>query len=162
VATRWEGKQIPLDVAEQTAKDFNAMLKQKYQQGKVSGADVSSAHIDDMVVRMLRNEIADKAGVGDLKKRYGALAELEGDIAKRAIVSGRQNKVGLVESMASIESGADIAGAVAMSAFTGNPMWLGLAVRGIGAKAAGSIIKGINSPDANIARMFKNVEKSKK
>jgi hypothetical protein len=46
-----------------------------------------------------------------------------------------------------------------MSAFTGNPMWLGLAVRGLGTKAAGSIIKGINSPDANIARMFKNVEK---
>jgi hypothetical protein len=87
------------------------------------------------------------------------LAELEGDLAKRAIVAGRQNKVGLVDSIASIESGADIAGAVAMSAFTGNPMWLGLAVRGIGAKAAGSIIKGINSPDANIARMFKNVEK---
>jgi hypothetical protein len=112
-----------------------------------------------MVVRMLREEIADKAGIGDLKKRYGALAELEGDLAKRAIVAGRQNKVGLVDSIASIESGADIAGAVAMSAFTGNPMWLGLAVRGIGAKAAGSIIKGINSPDANIARMFKNVEK---
>jgi hypothetical protein len=159
IATRWEGKQVTLDVAEQTAKDFNAMLKQKYQQGKVSGADVSSAHVDDMVVRMLRNEIADKAGVGDLKKRYGALAELEGDLAKRAIVSGRQNKVGLVDSIASIESGADIAGAVAMSAFTGNPMWLGLAVRGIGAKAAGNIIRGINSPDANIARMFKNVEK---
>ena len=159
IAARWEGKQVTLDVAEQTAKDFNAMLKQKYQQGKVSGADVSSAHVDDMVVRMLRNEIADKAGVGDLKKRYGALAELEGDLAKRAIVSGRQNKVGLVDSIASIESGADIAGAVAMSAFTGNPMWLGLAVRGIGAKAAGNIIRGINSPDANIARMFKNVEK---
>jgi hypothetical protein len=159
VATRWEGKQVPLNVAEQTAKDFNAMLKQKYQQGRVSGADISSAHVDDMVVRMLRNEIADKAGVGDLKRRYGALAELEGDIAKRAIVSGRQNPVGLVDSIASIESGADIAGAVAMSAFTGNPMWLGLAVRGIGAKAAGNIIKGINSPDANIARMFKNVEK---
>jgi rare lipoprotein A (peptidoglycan hydrolase) len=159
VATRWEGKQVPLNVAEQTAKDFNAMLKQKYQQGKVSGADVSSAHVDDMVVRMLRNEIADKAGVGDLKRRYGALAELEGDLAKRAIVAGRQNPMGLVESLTSASSGADIASAVAMSAFTGNPMWLGLAVRGIGAKAAGNIIKGINSPDANIARMFKNVEK---
>lgn len=162
VATRWEGKSIPLDVAEQTAKDFNAMLKQKYQQGKISGADISSAHVDDMVVRMLRNEISDKAGVGDLKKRYGALAELENDIAKRAIVSGRQNKVGLVESMASLESGADIAGAVAMSAFTGNPMWMGLAVRGIGAKAAGSIIKNVNRPDANISRMFKNVENLRK
>jgi rare lipoprotein A len=159
MADNLDGRVISLDTAEATAKRFNAMLKEKYHQAKLTGADVSSAHVDDMVLRYLRNEIADKAGVGDFKRRYGALSEFEGDLAKRAIVAGRQNKVGLVDSIASIESGADIAGAVAMSAFTGNPMWLGLAVRGIGAKAAGSIIKGINSPDANISRMFKNVEK---
>lgn len=162
VATRWEGKTIPLDVAEQTAKDFNAMLKQKYQQGKISGADVSSAHVDDMVVRMLRNEIADKAGVGDLKRRYGALAELEGDLAKRAIVAGRQNPVGLVDSIANISSGSDIAGGVMLSIMTGNPAYMGFAAKGIAAKVAGNFIKTANSPDANIAKMFKSVEKLRK
>ncbi len=159
VSTRWEGKQIPLEVAEQTAKDFNAMLKQKYQQGRMSGADVSSAHVDDIVVRMLRNEIADKAGVGDLKKRYGALAELEGDLAKRAIVAGRQNPVGLIESIANISSGSDIAGGVVLSLMTSNPAYMGFAVKGIASKIAGNLIKNANSPDVNIAKMFKNVEK---
>ena len=159
VATRWEGKTIPLEVAEQTAKDFNAMLKQKYQQGKISGADVSSAHVDDIVVRMLRNEIADKAGVGDLKRRYGALAELEGDLAKRAIVAGRQNPIGLVDSIANISSGSDIAGGVMLSIMTQNPAYLGFSAKGLAAKVAGNLIKNANSPDANIARMFKNVEK---
>ncbi len=162
VATRWDGQKIPLEVAEQTAKDFNAMLKQKYQQGKISGADVSSAHVDDMVVRMLRNEIADKAGVGDLKRRYGALAELEGDLAKRVIVAGRQNPIGLIESVANISSGSDIAGGVMLSIMTQNPAYLGFAAKGIAAKVAGNLVKNANSPDANIAKMFKNVEKLRK
>lgn len=159
VASRWEDKVIPLTTAENVAKRFNAMLKQKYQQGKITGADVSSAHVDDMVVRHLRNEIADKAGVADLKARYGALAGLESDLAKRVIVAGRQNPVGLVESMANMQSGADIAGGVALSMATGNPAYMGFALRGIGAKAVGNFIKSANSPDVNIARMFSKIEK---
>lgn len=161
IAERWQGKQIPLEIAEDTAKDFNAMLKQKYMQGKLTGADISSAHIDDIVVRELRNQIADKAGIGDLKRRYGALAELERDLSHRAIVAGRQNKVGLVESAINAESISDVATGITLSTITGNPAYLGFVLRGMGRKVAGNFIKNLNSPDANIERMFKTLERLK-
>jgi hypothetical protein len=65
----------------------------------------------------------------------------------------------LIESVANLETGADIAGGVALASITGNPAFLGIAVRGLGAKATSAVIKSMNSPDANISRMFNTAEK---
>ena len=153
-----ELKYLNLDEADNTLKMLNEDLKAYYRGTSTSGIPRQKA----LAAKMLRDEMDNaitKSGIAqsheyrDLRRRYGALKELEKDVAGRFIVAGRQNPKGFFD-LTDVFSGGLIAEGIltAKKATTAK----GLVMYGI--KKG---IKALNNPDRLIAHTFSVAEKIK-
>lgn len=148
---------IDANTAQDVIKHYNDSLKAFYKNPSYDTA--TNASIDAMIANKFR-EALDKGITGatgeqyqTLKSQYGALSSMEKDVTHRAVVSGRQNPVGLVGSLANLSSGVElVTGLLTMS-----PTKI----------ASAGVIKGIqmylrhlNNPDVGVSKIFSEIEKS--
>lgn len=136
-------------------KTFNESLEAFYRNPTPEYA--SKAAIDAGIVNNLRKQL-DEAVTGltgkeyqQLKNKYGALKEIEKDVAKRAIVDARKNNKGLVD-FADIFSGGDMVNGI----LTMNPA---IFTKGIAQKGITEYFKFLNNPNRIIKKMFEDVDK---
>ena len=143
--------------AQEVIQNYNAELKAYYRNPTPGMA--SNVQIDALIANKFRealdNGIANTTGAEyqSLKNQYGALSSMEKDVAHRATVWGRQNKVGLAANISNVASGAELVRGL----LTGNPVDV----------AIGGTIKGIqlyqkylNNPDVGVSKIFDAINES--
>lgn len=147
-------KMGPIDAktAQDVIQHYNASLKAFYRNPTYDTA--SQAAIDATVANQMRAKL--DAGItgatgeqyGALKSQYGALASMEKDVARRAMVWGRQNAGGsLASNISNFASGAELVrGLVTM-----NPA--DIAVSGT-LKGIQMYMKYLNNPDVGVVKIF--------
>lgn len=147
---------VDAQTAQDIIKHYNESLKAFYRNPGYETA--SQASIDALIANKFR-EALDKgitSATGEayqaLKNKYGSLASMEKDVARRSTVWGRQNKIGFTDNISNIASGAELVKGLA----TLDPVSL----------AAGTTIKGIqlyqkylNNPDVGVAKIFSEIER---
>lgn len=142
-----QGRLNPTQVEDLIA-ELNKSLASTYADKSAKGV----SEVDLSVANALREKLDEAVfnATGEayqpLKNAYGALKAIEKDVGHRALVVARQNQKGLID-MTDIFTGGDLAA----GALTGNPA---LIVRALAGKATKAWYKILNSPDANIMRMF--------
>lgn len=153
-----------LQAGEITARDaqdviqhYNDSLKAFYRNPSYDTA--SKAGIDALIANKLRESLDEgiSGATGEqyqaLKTRYGALSSMEKDVAHRAVVWARQNKVGLGANLSNIASGAELVKGL----LTMNPT--DIAVSGA-IKGIQKYVQYLNNPDVQIAKIFSHLGKS--
>jgi len=151
--------ELPFDAqtTQEVIRNYNAELKAYYRNPTPGLA--SRIQIDAMIANKFRenldNAISSATGkeYQALKNEYGALSSMEKDVTHRNIVWGRQNKVGLVENLANVASGAELVRGL----LTMNPA--DMAVSG-GIKAIQMYQKYLNNPDVGVQKMFNSIRAS--
>lgn len=134
--------------AESLIKELNQSLAKAYADKSAKGV----SEVDLSIANILRDKLDDtvfKATGKEyqpLKNAYGSLKAIEKDVGHRALVVARQNTKGFAD-MTDIFTGGDLAAAV----ITSNPTLLVRGAAGFGIK---NLYQWINSPDANVMRMF--------
>lgn len=156
---------MTLDEAEDFLQDANNELHSYYAKNKVgrraAAADPETASTV-AEAEQLRNSLYSKLdeltgeGAADIKKRYGALSNVENELLRRKNVAARQQPESLAEQ---IGKAAGIGKVVAGAGLTlaGSP-GAGAALAGEGAMQAGlsKWLKGRQTTDAMIERAFKD------
>lgn len=145
----------------QTAQDviqhYNESLKAFYRNPSYETA--SQASVDALIANKFREQL--DAGItgatGEqyqaLKNQYGALSSMEKDVARRNVVWGRQNSVGLAGNLANITSGAELVrGLISM-----NPADIAASVA---IKSVQKYMQYLNNPDVGVSRIFSEIGKS--
>lgn len=94
----------------------------------------------------------EKGQFADLKRKYGALRDIEEDVIKRKIVFDRQNPEGLISSVSKIQGLGNVLRGVAGGGFE-------QIARGFGELATGQIIKRSNDANNLIRKAFNRLEK---
>jgi hypothetical protein len=116
-----------------------------------------NAPIDSIVNRLRRGLDDLVTNIADpnyqaLKLQYGALSELEKDVARRSVTAGRQSIKGLVD-FTDIFSGGQVINGI----LSANPAGV---AQGLVQKGIAQTIKYINNPDRIVAKMFKDADKA--
>ena len=149
------GKYSP-EQAQQFLEELNGRLANYYRNPAYS--DFSKAKVDALIANNLRKSldknITEAVGEGyqKLKNQYGALSEIERDVARRANTLANANQRGLID-FSDIFS----AGDVVASIVTGSPAF---AVKGVAQFAVKQWIKNLNNADKMIERIFAGTGKS--
>jgi hypothetical protein len=115
-STAYPNGQYPLDEAAQAVSEMNAKLKNSYKMDPGARQAFVTSHPEygmfDDAADVLRDKIDQKltalgeSGSAELRKDYGALAQLERIFEKRAIVYGRQAPINLTQGIGAIASAA--------------------------------------------------------
>src|SRR5262249_34989876 len=90
-------------------------------------------------------------GTADLKSRYGALSNIQNEVARRKLVYQRQQPTGLMEDLGTVHGGGKILG----GALSGSPSRIATGIAEIG---LARYLKNFNSTDSLIRRAFENTE----
>jgi len=142
------------EVIEERIADLNKSLG-PYYMGRDKSAE---AAIDAAIAIRMRNQldkqITELAGEGyqQLKNEYGALLNIENEVAKRALVNARKQNKSLLD-YTDIFSGGDIAAGV----LTMNPA---LVAKGAAQRGIKEVFKALNDPDRAIKQMFEYAYKN--
>lgn len=138
------------DVIEARIAEYNKSLQNFYR--NPTKASQIYAQVDASMAAELRRVLDEKItstegpGYAELKKKYGALKTIEGEVNKRAIVEARKNTKGLAD-LTDIFTGGEVLSGV----LTGNPAAIAKGALGLGIK---EVYKRLNSPDRYINNMF--------
>lgn len=149
--------------AQEVIKHFNNSLNAFYKNPTPGTA--GNAAIDAMIANNIRKnlddviemtktfnpDLAKSKSYQTLKRTYGALKEIEGDVTKRAIVDARKNIKGLIDFSDMFSGHEVVHGLLSMNPAT---IASGGAVKGISA-----FYKHLNNPNTIIKKMFANVSK---
>jgi len=141
------------DIVERRMQSLNQSLTGFYEGRVQKGVAQTDASIAKLMREQLDSQIAKSQGEGykDLKKRYGALKSVEGDINRRAIVASRANPKGFFDITDVFSKGKLVTGAL-----TGN---LPMVLQGAAEVGIKNWIKKINSPDRMIKKMFEKASR---
>ena len=147
-------KQYTPAEAQNAIKILNNSLKAFYKNPSYETA--TKAYIDSLVANNVRRSLDDAVsqisgpGYQSLKNTYGALSEIENDVAHRAAIDARKNIKGLID-FSDIFSGSEaIYGILTM-----NPAVI---ARGATAKAISGYYRYLNNPNRIVGRMFQSAE----
>lgn len=142
------------DVLESRIADYNSTLNDFYAGRGVSKA---KARIDASVafeLRRIQDEMISRLegeGYSQLKKKYGDLRTIEGEVNKRALVEARKNAKGLADLTDIFTGGEVLSGILNL-----NPASVVKGGIGFGIK---QLYKHLNNPDRYIKNMFEEVYK---
>lgn len=116
----------------------------------------AKASVDSLVANKLRTSLNDviEETTGkqykELKRKYGALKDIERDVNRRAMVEARKNIRGLID-FTDVFTGAEVvSGLVAMQP--------SLVAKGLTGKAIASFTKAMNDPNTIVKNMFNDVQ----
>ena len=141
--------QTPTVVAKRLAQ-YNADLQSYYKSG-VGGDTVTAKASAMAVMRQAMDSSIESAlqGAGnqDLRNQYGEMKALDKEMQHRATVVGRQNPKSLFGGITDAGALAELVRGV----MTMNPADLAVS---LGLKGLNAYVKNLNSPDANVGRMF--------
>jgi len=151
-----QGKKIGVQDAEKLKQYLNSELsgafgKFKYSNAEQNAKKMMTAEIGKQLDEILSNIPGEFSG---LKKKYGALREIEEDALKRLIVFERQNPQGLVDSFSKISG----VGNILKGIMTASPADI---AKGAGEIALGQIQKKANDADAIIKKVFEKLHKGR-
>jgi hypothetical protein len=139
---------------EELIAELNQSLAPSYATKSAKGV----SEVDMSVANFLREKL-DSTVLGatgeeyqSLKNAYGALKAIEKDVAHQALKVARGNAASFTDMTDIFTNGELLLGVV-----SGNP---GLLLKGLAGKATKAWYKNLNSPDANIMRMFNRAQKS--
>jgi len=150
-------KSYTLEQAQEVIKAYNNSLEAFYRNPSPEG--FGKVTVDAMIVNNMRKNLDEliNATTGEqyqaLKAQYGALREIEEDVAKRFIIDAKKNQKGLVDFTDVFSAGDIVAGLT-----TGNPAFL---LKGAAQKTVVEWFKSINNPNNIIKKMFNNVNEAK-
>lgn len=139
--------------AEVLIAELNQGLAKSFADKSVKGI----SEVDGSIASALRESLDDivMKSTGEqyqtLKNAYGALKTIEKDVGHRALIVARKNVKGLPE-LTDIFTGGDIVGGL----LTANPA---MVTKGMVGKGISMYYRFLNSPDANIMKMFSGAEK---
>lgn len=149
-----QGDEVAIDVAQRMKQIFNSQLSKKFGEFTVSDLKVNALKEINTHIGKQIDELIDSIPVKDLKKKYGALSEIEDDIYKRVVVASRQNPEGLLKGFSRIEGAANV-----FSGLIGrNPA---LAGKGLAQAVGGRIVGKLNDGDSLIKTAFERLAKEK-
>ena len=94
---------IDIDVAQRVKQLYNSMLDNSYGKFEISASKENAFKKINKDIGEQINDLVENIPIKDLKKKYGALMEIEDDIYKRIIVAERQNPEGLIKGISRIE-----------------------------------------------------------
>ncbi len=134
--------------------ELNQGLSKAFSDKSIKGI----SEVDGSIAAALRESLDDVVmkATGEqyqpLKNAYGSLKTIEKDVGHRALIAARKNVKGLPD-LTDIFTGGDIVGGM----LTGNPA---MVTKGMVGKGISMYYRFLNSPDANIMRMFSGAEKA--
>jgi len=117
----------------------------------------AKASVDSLVANKLRgsldNIIEETTGMqyGELKRKYGALKEIERDVNRRAMVDARKNTKGLIDFTDVFTGAETVRGILSLSPSA--------TAAGVTGKGIASYIKRLNDPNRIVKNMFEKTEK---
>lgn len=141
--------------ADELIQMFNTELKAFYRNPTPQMANKMT--IDAMIVNNMRKELdetiqsASGQNYQALKSTYGALAELEKEVAHRTVIANRANVRGLAD-LTDVFSGSQVVQGI----LTANPVQV---AGGLTQKVIANAFKKMNDPNRIVRDMFKNVGK---
>ena len=150
------GDEVSVLEAEQLKQFINSELSGAFGKFTLSNAEQNAKKlITKEIGQQLDKVLSSIPGeFSGLKKKYGALREIEEDVLKRLIVFERQNPQGLVESVSKISGvGNILKGLIKLS-----PADI---AKGAGELALGQIQRRSNDADQLVKRAFEKLYKSK-
>ena len=140
--------------AQEAIAHLNSRLEAFYKNPSYESSNQAS--VDAMLANRLRAALDDVISktTGEayqpLKNQYGALSQIEKDVAHRAIVDARKNVKGLLD-YTDIWSGSDVISAIAHS----DPSFFATAAA---KKGIASYLKYKNNPNVIVRKMFRDAE----
>ena len=157
--------ELDIKTAQENVKINNNKLQTFYK--NPSYADASKTVIDAMVNNILRNELdtsiskaLDNGNYKNLKQKYWALSKIEKEVNKRAIVSSRQNTRWLIDFTDFVS--ADLAVNWMLRIIGWDvAWWVANVARWWVLNTLKNFYKKINSPDYQLQKLIKQVQKAK-
>lgn len=145
-----------LDEAQQALEQLNKRLSPYYKnptRNEAGGAAIDMVlkkELLDATDNVITKEV--RPGFKELRKRYGALRNIEQDISKQVVNEMKRNKAGLLDFVNIYNVGDVVAGAT-----TGN---IGQLMRGTAGTATKTFFSKMNDKDRMVRKMFEAVNKA--
>jgi uncharacterized protein YjbJ (UPF0337 family) len=149
-----QGKSVSVQDAELIKQYVNSELSGAFGKFNLSNAEQNAKKLITAEIGKQLDDIMSKVPgeFSGLKKKYGALREIEEDAMKRLIVFERQNPAGLVDSISRISGVGNIIKGIA----TLSPSEI---AKGAGEIAVGQIQKRANDADLIVKKAFERLYK---
>jgi uncharacterized protein YjbJ (UPF0337 family) len=149
-----QGKSVSVQDAELIKQYVNSELSGAFGKFNLSNAEQNAKKLITSEIGKQLDDIISKVPgeFSGLKKKYGALREIEEDAMKRLIVFERQNPAGLVDSISRISGVGNIIKGIA----TLSPSEI---AKGAGEIAVGQIQKRANDADLIVKKAFERLYK---